>query len=100
MCPLKGTTLEYHKNKYMIIEPAASKSPAMSESLPYQVLRASCLAQSRLSSPYILCVRVQVWWDLLEDGRQLLSHKLPMQTLVVNNTKTFKGTVSRFSLFY
>lgn len=61
----------------------------MFESLPYQVPRASCLAQSRLSSPCILCVGVRVWWDLLEDGRQLLSRKPPMQTLVVNNTEKF-----------
>ena len=52
------------------------------ESLPYQELRVSCLAQSHLSSLCIPCVKVQVWWDLPEDGHQLLSHTPPMQTLV------------------
>ena len=52
------------------------------ESIPYKELRVSCLDQSHLSSLCILCVKVQVWWDLPEDGHQLLSHTPPMQTLV------------------
>ena len=57
------------------------------ESLPYQELRVSCLAQSHLSSLCIPCVKVQVWWDLPEDGHQLLSHTPPMQTLVEKQKK-------------
>lgn len=52
------------------------------ESLPYPKLIVSCPAQSHLSSLCIPCVKVQVWWDLPEDGHQLLSHTPPMQTLV------------------
>lgn len=60
---------------------SVSRATVAFESLPYQGLRASCLAQSHPSSLCILCVKVRVWWDLLEDGHQRLSHKPPMQTL-------------------
>ena len=56
--------------------------PVVFESLPCPKLIVSCLAQSHLSSLCIPCVKVQVWWDLPEDGRQLLSHMPPKQTLV------------------
>ena len=62
-----------------------SRDSVVLKSLPYQELRVSCLAQSHLSLLCIPCVKVRVWWDLPEDGHQLLSRMPPMQTLVEKN---------------
>lgn len=68
----------------------------MFESLPYQELRVSCLAQSHLSSLGILCVKVRVWWDLPEDGHQRLSHRPPKQTLV---GKIEQNRIAKYNIF-
>ena len=68
----------------------------MIEFLPYQELRVSCLAQSHLSSLGILCVKVQVWWDLPEDGHQRLSHMPPKQTLV---EKKKQNRLTKYNIF-
>ena len=69
------------KNEHLPKSASRATVSVVFESLPYQELRVSCPAQSHLSLLCIPCVKVQVWWDLPEDGHQLLSHMPPMQTL-------------------